>query len=304
MRDIVELHNDWSNIPFKRSISKIYHYTSKMGLDGIFNNKQLWANDIYRQNDKSEGIYVLDLLKSNIDSLCSDKKIKDAILQEAERMRPKLVDGFCYSKKYRSFIISFSTASDELALWNYYTKDSKSVGYNIQFEVSVLERCLSTIKKKKGENGSVQRYTDNIKYHHGKVFYNSEEQLCILKQIIQEFSEYYCKTDDTWVYLMVDKILWVGTFFKNPHFKHEYEYRFAFFTQTDKSMPEMFGLPLEFEGEKKNHIEIYFDTAAICQVICSPTNSDEQVQYPEKYMSGCYPNFKSVKMSEVPFRII
>ena len=64
------------------------------------------------------------------------------------------------------------------------------------------------------------------------------------------------------------------------------------------------GLPLEFEGEKKNHIEIYFNTAAICQVICSPTNSSKQIRYPQKYKSDCYQNFKSVTLSEIPFRVI
>lgn len=304
MGNMVSLHNDWSNIPLDHSVEYIYHYTSKIGLDGIFSNKQLWACDIYKQNDKSEGIYVLDLLENNIDSLCSDRKIKDAILKQAECLKPKLVDGFCYSEKYRSFIISFSTAKDELALWNYYTKDADSVGYNIKFEVSVLNECLRTKRNKSGENGSTEEYFDNIKCKHGKVFYNTKKQLDIIEQIIHDYSKYYSERDDTWAYLLVDKILWVGTFFKNPHFKHEYEYRFAFFTQTDKSMPGFWGLPLEFEGEKKNHIEIYFNTAAIRQVICSPTNSSKQIQYPQKYKSDCYQNFKSVTLSEIPFRVI
>ena len=304
MKDIVKLHNDWSNIPFKQSPQYIYHYTSQMGLDGIFSNQQLWANDIYRQNDKSEGIYVLDLLKNNIASLCSDKRIKDAILKEVERLRPELVDGFCYSEKYRSFIISFSTEPDELALWNYYTKDANAVGYNIQFEVNALASCLSTMKNKKEKNGTVRRYYNNIKCRHGKIFYNPKEQLGILKHIIQDFSKFYTEIDDTWVYLMIDKILWVGTFFKSPYFKHEYEYRFAFFTQTDKSMLDGYDVPIEIEGKVKNHIEIQYETNSIHKVICSPTNSEEQLKYPEKYMSSHYPNFKSVKMSNIPFRII
>lgn len=304
MDSMVNLHNDWSNIPLEQSAEYIYHYTSQLGLDGIFGNQQLWANEIYKQNDKSEGVYVLELLKDNIDSLCSDIKIKEAILKEAERLSPKLVDDFYNSEKYRSFIISFSTESDELALWNYYTKDQDSVGYNIKFEVNALVSHLYTLKRKEEEDNSVRLYFDSIKCKHGKVLYDPEKQLGILKQIILDFSKYYTKVDDTWVYLMVDKILWVGTFFKSPYFKHEYEYRFAFFTKTDKSMPGYFGLPLEFEGEKKNYIKIGFDAASICQVNCSPTNSNEQIQYPKNYMTDCYPNYKSVKTSEIPFRVI
>lgn len=41
MGNMVSLHNDWSNIPLDHSVENIYHYTSKIGLDGIFNNGQM-----------------------------------------------------------------------------------------------------------------------------------------------------------------------------------------------------------------------------------------------------------------------
>lgn len=304
MEHMIYLHNNWDDINLKQTVKYIYHYTSKVGLDGIFGNQQLWANDIYRQNDKSEGIYVLNLLVENVDILCSDNNVKEAILKQVEKLKPKLIDGFYNSTKYRSFIISFSTESDELALWNYYTKDVNDSGYNIEFNVNILASQLSTVKYKQRENGGVKQYFDKIQCKHGAVFYDKKEQLDILKRIIQEFSEYYCAVDDTWVYLLVDKILWVGTFFKSPYFKHEYEYRFAFFTQTDKSMLGTYNVPIEVEGTPKNHIEIYFDTTAVSSVYCSPTNSEQQIQYPKKYMTNYYPNFSSVQRSKIPFRII
>ena len=39
-------------------------------------------NDIYKQNDKSEGIYVLKLLKNNISNLCTDEVSKNLILKQ------------------------------------------------------------------------------------------------------------------------------------------------------------------------------------------------------------------------------
>ena len=93
----------------KQDLDYIYHYTSPMGLDGIFVNHQLWANDIYRQNDKTEGVYILNMLKTNIEELCNVEKVRKVILKQIEELRPKLVDGFYNHEKYRTFIISFST---------------------------------------------------------------------------------------------------------------------------------------------------------------------------------------------------
>ena len=66
--NLIKLHNSWNDISIEHTTEPIYHYTSRIGLDGIFENRQLWANDIYKQNDKSEGLYVLDVLEKNITS--------------------------------------------------------------------------------------------------------------------------------------------------------------------------------------------------------------------------------------------
>lgn len=126
MKDkLLELHNDWSEMSLKQDLDYIYHYTFPIGLDGIFVNHQLWANDIYRKNDKTEGGYILNMLKNNIDELCNVEKVRKVILKQIEELRPKLVDGFYYHEKYRTFIILVSTKPDELSLWNYYTKNKK-----------------------------------------------------------------------------------------------------------------------------------------------------------------------------------
>ena len=304
MKDkLLELHKDWSEMPLKQDLDYIYHYTSPIGLDGIFVNHQLWANDIYRQNDKTEGVYILNMLKNNIDELCNVEKVRKVILKQIEELRPKLVDGFYNHEKYRTFIISFSTKPDELSLWNYYTKDKNSVGYNVQFNVNTLVTNLDT-RKIKNEDGHIQQYLDKLDCKHGEVIYDERKQLDILKKVINRFIEITEVWNDEWAYLLVDKIIWIGTFFKSPYFRHEYEYRLVFSTYTDKSKLELDEVPIEIDGKLKNHIEIYFDSAAIGDVRCSPTNSRDNIKYPRKYMTRHYPNFKSVVESEVPFRII
>jgi hypothetical protein len=304
-RILLQLHNNWTSIPLDTSCKYIYHYTSKYGLDGILGGKKLWANDIYRQNDKSEGIYVIELLEENINSLCENPDFAKAILKQCSLLKPKLVDGFYNSNKYRSFITSFSTECDELALWNYYTKDINNSGYNITFNLNkLISPCLQTTKRKKDDGNNIIQYIDSINYHHGKVIYDISSQISILKEIVESFSPYYSTSEDDCEYLVVDKILWVGQFFKSPYFKHESEYRFAFFTYTDKSMPTADKMPIEYEGNTKNHIDIFFNTAAIEAVTCSPTNTQTNIDYPKQYCTDIFPNFKSVNESNVPFRIM
>ena len=108
-KKLVDLHNDWSDIPLKSDKRYIYHYTSRSGLDGILESHNLWANDIYRQNDKSEGVYTLGILKDNINMLFHKQVNKNMILETIEKLSPKLNDRFYFHNKYRPFIISFST---------------------------------------------------------------------------------------------------------------------------------------------------------------------------------------------------
>ena len=176
-------------------------------------HQNIWANDIYRQNDKSEGIYILELLKNNIDRVCTDECSKKLVLKQVQELSPKLVEGFYNSDKYRSFIISFSTKEDELPLWNYYTKDVNSVGYNIQFNVDRLVSNLETMKIKT-ECNHISYYLDSINCVHGKVIYDETEQLNILKRIVTEFSEATDVRNEEWTFLLVDKLLWVGNFIK------------------------------------------------------------------------------------------
>lgn len=47
--DLRKLHNSWKDIQIEHTEEPIYHYTSRIGLDGILKNRQLWANDIYTE---------------------------------------------------------------------------------------------------------------------------------------------------------------------------------------------------------------------------------------------------------------
>ena len=304
--DLRKLHNSWKDIQIEHTEEPIYHYTSRIGLDGILKNRQLWANDIYIQNDKSEGIYVLGVLEQNIDSFGIQYHYKNAILKKMQNDMVALQDRSYEYIKHRSFIISFSTACDELTLWNYYTKNENSVGYNIAFDTKELMRKIK-IKKLVLDNDTNVCYPGimDVNFHHGKVIYNEHEQCEIMKKEIEKFAGYFVSNDDFCQYLLVEKILWIGNFFKSSYFKHEQEYRLVFFTGTDKEYPDAKEIAMEIEGAKnKNHIEVYYNPYSVLSVTCSPTNKLEDVEYAKKFMTSMYPNFKNVNESKIPFRII
>lgn len=304
--DLRKLHNSWKDIQIEHTEEPIYHYTSRIGLDGILKNRQLWANDIYIQNDKSEGIYVLGVLEQNIDSFGIQEHYKNAILKQMQKAKVALQDRSYEYLKHRSFIISFSTSGDELTLWNYYTKNENSVGYNIAFDTKELMRKIK-IKKLVLDNDTNVCYPGimDVNFHHGKVIYNEHEQCEIMKKEIEKFAGYFVSNDDFCQYLLVEKILWIGNFFKSSYFKHEQEYRLVFFTGTDKEYPDAKEIAMEIEGAKnKNHIEVYYNPYSVLSVTCSPTNKLEDVEYAKKFMTSMYPNFKNVNESKIPFRII
>lgn len=261
---------------------------------------------IYIQNDKSEGIYVLGVLEQNIDSFGIQEHYKNAILKQMEKAKVALQDRSYEYLKHRSFIISFSTAGDELTLWNYYTKNENSVGYNIAFDTKELMRKIK-IKKLVLDNDTNVCYPGimDVNFHHGKVIYNEHEQCEIMNKEIEKFAGYFVSNDDFCQYLLVEKILWIGNFFKSSYFKHEQEYRLVFFTGTDKEYPDAKEIAMEIEGAKnKNHIEVYYNPYSVLSVTCSPTNKLEDVEYAKKFMTSMYPNFKNVNESKIPFRII
>ena len=300
-----KLHNSWEGISIEHTTQPIYHYTSKVGLEGIFRNRQLWANDIYKQNDKSEGIYVLDVLENNIDYFGIQEENKNAILRQVKKVRSSLYDGNYEWEKHRSFIISFSTVGDELALWNYYTKSENSVGYNITFDTKMLTDKIK-IKKLIRDSETNVFYPGIIDndFHHGKVIYDECIQCNIMKNEIDKFAMYYDKNDTFCEELLIEKILWIGSFFKSPYFKHEYEYRLVFFIGTDIEYPNVNGIAMEVKGDRKNHIEVYYNPNSILAVTCSPTNKQDDIEYPNQFKTSVFPNFDSVRISKIPFRVI
>lgn len=111
----------------------IYHYTSVSGLESILKNKKLWFTNIRYLNDRNEvnvGIEHLARITSNLFSEMDEgSDYSEFVNNDAEKL--KLQD-------FQTYICCFSIGKDELSLWNYYTKNVNSHGYNIGFNYKHL----------------------------------------------------------------------------------------------------------------------------------------------------------------------
>lgn len=227
----------YNSLKYEKKINKkIYHYTSPEGLLGILKTRSLFATDMYFLNDASEGLYVIDFIQKNIESLCLDnKKLIDYVNREIELIKTKKWEGLVHN-----YTISFSMNGDSLEMWNYYTKGDSVQGYNLEFNTKKLASTIQIeILDDRGE--PVNRNDDeHLVLNQGKVIYDSKKQLELIKSIFNAFISKYDELDCSRMaeegilsqvaYYIVSKSMSYGLFFKSKEFAVEKEYRFVFST--------------------------------------------------------------------------
>lgn len=129
----------------------IFHYTSPNGFNSIlFGNEEkvtLWANRYDCLNDMSEGTISSHVYKEVCEDLLESKKITKEQYDEISNLEANKkkfttyniidnetgINSMTKMKKCQKYICSFLKNPDSLAMWNYYSKESKYEGYNIGF---------------------------------------------------------------------------------------------------------------------------------------------------------------------------
>ncbi len=214
--------DDWIRIEQMPYEGKLYHYTSLAGLKGIIENKEFWVTKSDFLNDKSEIIYISEIidevLQSNFKNVSIYLKLKNLFDEHWKKM---ILDNV--------FVLSFSTNPDSLTLWSEY---SKYLGYNIGFKYGKLFEHINNFIWK------------------GKVIYNREEQIRLLSEVLNYTLNELCKDQIGSFNTYVDYISYLvennddkaqnvfdhfcvicsvyAMFFKKECFFCEEEYRFVF----------------------------------------------------------------------------
>lgn len=191
----------------------LFHYTTVGTLLTILKNKQFrFSNRLYL-NDYSEGQYVLDVCKENIDDIWPEdsKYEKDKFVAELSNLSEKLT-----YKQFSIYQLSLSKNGDSLSMWNYYAKGD---GINIQLSSSKLLESFQT-----------QFLTESqwpVGFLHGSVVYDKQKQIEILKRLLLDFSRAESLAGE-WYLFTSWAVLYVGTYFKHRGFYDEQEYRISF----------------------------------------------------------------------------
>lgn len=199
----------------------IFHYTNLSTLGIIIDKNEIRFVDRFFLNDYSEGIYVLDLCLEIVGQLKFPKEgLKNEFIKKCqERKKTPQYDNFFV------FQASFSSDQDSLAMWNYYGKKGCNLGFNVDELVG-------------GLNPECEDENKQPKVYYGKIEYDKQKQIEIIKNISNEFYEFhqdylsknYDNKNEVYFPLdvMIDKIMTAGIFFKSHDFKVEKEYRLAY----------------------------------------------------------------------------
>lgn len=224
-----ELHHVFMDV-FEKQIQHenkpedtLFHYTSLTSLMGMVESRKIWMSKADFLNDSSELIYFAGILKKSIARLRGEggegdwrryiKKFEDSTNSFLSRIHE---DGL------EVYVFSLSHNKDSLALWYNYAQGD---GYNIGFKTEDL--------LKKGEG--IINSTNMI---HGYVLYQEESQEKFLNEALRSaFSICKGRESEKAVHEYFDIVLTAcATFFKNPAFNSEEEYRLAAVTGSDKPM--------------------------------------------------------------------
>lgn len=209
----------------------IYHYTTLNALQGILDNNEFWITKSDFLNDKTEFQYTYDLFRDyllcNLTELRFCKKLInefDTLISEDYDISGKPLNGY--------YIASFSMDPDNLALWSEF---SNAMGYNLEIDAEPF----------------IRSFEKRIMWH-GKVVYDKEKQLLLLKEALEEamtwrpeygdvksLSDFLDNTPDNIIkYLAMDLYAFCtvyAMFFKQPEFNLENEYRVVFSSFHEKS---------------------------------------------------------------------
>ena len=323
-RDLVSRHN---SIKISEIIppyeGMIYHYTSVNAFCSILESSKLRLTNKKYLNDTTEGSYIFDLCKREAESLCRKRaEAKEQFLTLCDKIKRE-------KARYNileAYQCSFSTTSDNLCLWNYYTHGDSVQGYNLGFDSQLLHKSLNT------------KHSEKSYFQAGKVIYDEKKQLEIIQKIADEYFEYFCNYAYSMdisilgmltntIYLLLDKLFYIGQFFKKKCFEAEYEYRIVYesgitinsqklskSSESDEVTPEIFenseNLAIRFfprNGILVPYSDVKFLPVALKSIKLSPTLENDIAREgallaSQNNFSATIKSIDDISVSEIPVR--
>lgn len=280
----------------------IYHYTSSEGLLGILRDKTLWFTDTMALNDSSEGNYIWEILEECLKDNY-DEKFNTAILaleKDAYEMDEETKGNF---EPCAYFICSFSENQDSLPMWNYYTKNVNSVGYNICFDRQYLTKIVKEWDKK-----------FNVTLC--QVVYDKEKQKEWMKSALDLIYKYWKKHKKNFRLELLSCLQYlfarVRIVFKHPSFASEQEIRLVIDLPKGQFFDNLSTTPKQKEVKIRiannmfvPYLEVPFkEPNIIRQITTSPIIKDETILDSVFLLLYKYGEIDSceIKSSEIPLK--
>ena len=205
--------------------NRIYHYTSINGLNGILSDCEFWISKSEFLNDSMEMEYTLNLLKTYYANY--KKEYKEFFKLIIDRYESLYIDNVGFSQEPIIHILSLSYNPDSLTLWANY---SNFDGYCIELNKEELVADFDISDQQKLF----------LSFISGKVIYSRQKQLKIIKRLLIKCLLIVAKEKDNKsnveriIRRVLLEIYCYSIFFKDPKFKQEEEYRFAFLIDRQK----------------------------------------------------------------------
>lgn len=242
-------------------VHTVFHYTSPDAFLSIMNDGKLRFTDRNYLNDVSEGRYVFDLCLENSKAICEGyEAYEDGFVRSCEGIKKHFEEiQFVYQ-------CSFSTDSDSLCLWNYYTRGNSIQGYNLEFDPSTI---FSSIEK-------AGKYHVNM----GKVIYSRDKQLKVLREAACLFFELHKNSvtkerpipEQKMFAILAHGLYLLGHFFKPQCFEIENEFRITLAKSFDLEDSENDEVNFfNRDGVMIPYKDICFEAGALKSICISPT---------------------------------
>lgn len=293
---------DFNLLEFVRTLNRIkvnnpeeimiHHYTTADALLGILNSESLRFSDRGYLNDASEGLLPLKILEEVLDQIDIYQSLKEQLRLYIREQKESILHG-----SRRAYVLSFSVDSDSLCLWNYYTKGNQIQGYNLGFQAEILTQAFH------GERPGITSACTPIQR---RVEYDKKKQtdtvVSVIKALLEVSRE---KETPLTAEYIIDKIIWLGYFFKSECFNIENEYRMVIIW--DNRFPsEEYSLSKEeyrcLNGFFIPYRQVGFNNnQCLKSVTISPTIDFELARSSLKRALSKYPDVE-IKKSDVPVR--
>lgn len=155
----------------------LYHYTTQLGLLGIFKSNSIWATKIHYLNDASEYLYTI---RKADEYLC--KRLKSETNSKTNDKIKCLIENLRCIEQLNICVCSFSAHQDMLSQWRAYAEETS--GFSIGFNVNHL-----------------QKQAKEAGFELVECIYDKEEQQNLIEGLLEEtlnkdFNTVSCKRDE------------------------------------------------------------------------------------------------------------